>query len=200
MAGKRIDEIEFLDLYSCFPCAVQIACDALGIAHDDPRGLTLTGGLPYFGGPGNNYVAHAIAHLVARLRAKPGSFGLVNGNGWFITKHSLGIYSTTPPTGDWQRGEPAELQTEPHPPFSETPTGPATVETWTVLNGRKGLEGAIVVGRLADGSRFLADAPEEAWAMMMTRDMLGVAGQVSQVDGRNRFVPAGQESPVEGHC
>ena len=74
-----------------------------------------------------------------------------------------------------------------HPPFTETPAGPATVETYTVLNGRRGLEGAIVVGRLADGSRFLADAPEAAWEDMMTREMLGAAGHVSQVDGRNLF-------------
>ena len=47
-----IDDVELLDLYSCFPSAVELAGDALGIATDDPRGLTVTGGLPYFGGPG----------------------------------------------------------------------------------------------------------------------------------------------------
>jgi acetyl-CoA C-acetyltransferase len=197
MAGKRIDEIDFFDLYSCFPSAVQIACDALGVAHDDPRGLTVTGGLPYFGGPGNNYVTHAIAHMMERLRAKPGSVGLLNGNGWFVTKHAMGVYSTAPPIRDWQRDDPAGYQSEllgpPHPPFTENPAGPATVETYTVLNGRRGLEGAIVVGRLQDGTRFLADAPKSAWTAMMEHDMLGATGEVTQVDGRNVFAPA---SPV----
>jgi hypothetical protein len=82
MAGKTIDEIDYFDIYSCFPSAVQIACDELGLAHDDARGLTVTGGLPYFGGPGNNYVMHSIATMMDVLRGNPGKFGLLNASGW----------------------------------------------------------------------------------------------------------------------
>ena len=67
-----IDDVEVLDLYSCFPSAVALAAEALGIALDDPRGLTVTGGLPYFGGPGNNYTTHAIAEVSERLPAGRG--------------------------------------------------------------------------------------------------------------------------------
>ena len=81
MAGSSIEEMDFFDLYSCFPSAVQIACDEMKIPLDDARGLTVTGGLPYFGGPGNNYVTHSIAEMVSRLRARPGSFGLVTAVG-----------------------------------------------------------------------------------------------------------------------
>ncbi|HEY8172691.1 MAG TPA: acetyl-CoA acetyltransferase, partial [Dehalococcoidia bacterium] len=75
MAGTSIDDIDFFDLYSCFPSAVQIGRDMLGIAQDDLRPLTVTGGLPYFGGPGNNYVTHSIAAMVEKLRAAPGTTG-----------------------------------------------------------------------------------------------------------------------------
>ena len=71
MAGRSLADMRFFDLYSCFPSAVEIACQEIGIAEDDPRGLTVTGGLPYFGGPGNNYVTHSISEMVRRLRAHP---------------------------------------------------------------------------------------------------------------------------------
>lgn len=195
MAGKFIDDMDYFDIYSCFPSAVQIACDELGIAHDDPRGLTVTGGLPYFGGPGNNYVMHSIATMMEVLRSNPGKFGLLNANGWFITKHSLGIYSTTPPTGDWQRENPADYQQaildEQHPDFTEQPNGRATVETYTVLHGREGVERALVIGRLESGTRFLAETPNDSQTLerMMTQDMLGAAGSVAAGAEKNIFTP-----------
>ena len=82
------------DLYSCFPFPVFAVCDEFGLAADDPRGLTLTGGLPYFGGPGNNYSLHGIAETVAEMRDKPGAFGLVGANGGIMSKYSVGVYST----------------------------------------------------------------------------------------------------------
>ncbi len=195
MAGKTIAEIDYFDIYSCFPSAVQIACDELGIDQRDPRGLTVTGGLPYFGGPGNNYTTHSIATMMGRLRARPGSFGLINANGWYITKHSLGIYSTEPSAGTWHREDPADYQQgildQEVPPFTETPAGPASVETYTVLHGRAGPERGLVIGRLADGTRFVANTPDdpETLETMVERDMLGAPGSVSSHDGLNIFTP-----------
>jgi len=97
MAGIGVGDLSFIDLYSCFPSAVQIGAEELGLDLDDPRGLTVTGGLPYFGGPGNNYSMHAVATLLQKLRAKPGSYGLSTANGWYLTKQSIGVYSTTQP-------------------------------------------------------------------------------------------------------
>jgi len=195
MAGKTIDDMDYLDIYSCFPSAVQIACDELGIAHDDARGLTITGGLPYFGGPGNNYVMHSIATMMDVLRSNPGKFGMLNANGWFITKHSIGIYSTTPIEGDWQRKQPADYQQaildDTHPPFTESPDGQGTIETYTVLHGRKGVERALVIGLLDDGTRFIAETPddEKTLQQMMNREMLGMSGTVTTGEQKNLFVP-----------
>lgn len=200
MAGKTVDDMDYFDIYSCFPSAVQIACDELGIAHDDPRGLTLTGGLPYFGGAGNNYVMHSIAHMMDTLRDNPGKFGLLNANGWFVTKHAMGIYSTKPIEGPWERESPADYQQaildQPHRAFTEDPQGPATIETYTVLHGRKGVEGGLVIGQLADGTRFLAQTPsdDETLSKLMQIDALGMPGTVHKVDGVNTFIPEFENS------
>ena len=110
MAGWQVSDIDYFDLYSCFPVAVEVACREMGIAEDDPRPFTVTGGLPYFGGAGNAYTLMSVALMAQKLRANPGSKGFCNGNGWFLTKHSLGLYSTTPFEGDWQRQAPASCR------------------------------------------------------------------------------------------
>ncbi len=158
VAGIGPGDLGTLDLYSCFPVAVSHVCDQLGLAPDDPRGLTLTGGLPFFGGAGNDYSLHAIAETVLRARADPGGYGLVGANGGVLSKYSVGIYSTTP-TG-WREDRSAEIQAEldavPAPPQVTHADGPATVETWTVVHGRDGARTGLVGGRDGAGRPFLA--------------------------------------------
>lgn len=200
MAGKTLDDIALLDIYSCFSSAVEVACDNLGLAPDDPRGLTVTGGLPYFGGPGNNYVTHSIAEMVQRLRARPGAYGLVTANGNYLTKHSAGIYSTERPAVPFAPPDPAILQAEvdriPHPRFVPLASGAATVETWTVAHDQRGPSHAVVFGRLRggpdDGARFIANTPADAalWAAMEAEDWIGRAGRVTNDGQKNVFVPA----------
>ncbi len=193
MAGLDAGDLSFIDLYSCFPSAVELACQELGIAEDDSRGLTVTGGLPYFGGAGNNYVMHAIATMTEKLRAQPGAFGLCTGNGWYVTKHSAGIYSTKPVEGRWRRVNPKEYQgeidAEPHPTVVEKPEGRATIETYTVVTDRKDRRFGIVVGRLGDGRRFLSNTPDDAATLgrMMTEEMLGRPGMVTATADNNLF-------------
>lgn len=156
-----VDDLDFIDLYSCFPSAVEVAADALGLGHDDPRGLTVTGGLPFFGGAGNAYSLFAIAEIFARLRAKGRGHGLVTANGWYLTKHSFGVYAAGPPRGDFMRGEDGPLQARidamPSPPRDESPEGACTVEAATVSFSRNGPERAIVIGKLDTGARFFAN-------------------------------------------
>ena len=163
-AGVAAADLDHLELYSCFPSEVEIAADAIGIAHDDPRGLTLTGGLPYFGGPGNNYAMHGIAETVARCRARPGSRGLVFANGGYLTKHSFGVYGASPPR-DWSRVDPAcyqaGLDALPVPRMCETPAGPGVVETFTVVFDRDRPVSAIVIARTGDGMRALAQMHDD---------------------------------------
>ena len=196
MAGISIDDIDFIDLYSCFPSAVEVACDALGLAYDDRRGLTVTGGLPFFGGPGNNYSMNAIASMTDRLRGKRGAYGLVTANGGYLSKHATGVYSTTPTAGAWRREAPASYQAEiderASPVFEERPHGAASVETYAVCFGRNGPERAIVVGRLAGSDkRFVSNTPSDAATLknVVEEEFLGRTGSVSHKDGINTFVP-----------
>lgn len=193
MANKRVADLSAIDLYSCFPSAVEIACQELGLAGNDPRGLTLTGGMPYFGGPGNNYTMHAIATMMAKLRAKPGTFGLCNGIGWYMTAHAVGVYSTAPVAGAWAREDPASYQKEldamAHPEFEEAPEGKARVETYTVCVDRNGKRFGIVFGRLESDHRFLAHTPDDEAILdwMMREEMLGRVGDVGPTRTTNLF-------------
>jgi acetyl-CoA C-acetyltransferase len=198
MAGIGIDAIDCFDLYSCFPSALQIGRDMLGIAADDERPLTVTGGLAYHGGPGNNYTMHAIATMMDRLRARPGATGLVTGMGWYLTKHSVGIYSAAPPArpgnGAWRRGdfarEQAALDGAAHPELCHAPQGRGIIEAYTVLHARDGTPiNGIVIGRLETGERFLANTPADRSMLeaLMCEEGVGRPGTVSSSGDTNRF-------------
>jgi acetyl-CoA C-acetyltransferase len=163
MAGIGMDELSMMDLYSCFPIAVFNICDGLGLDTQDPRGLTVTGGLPYFGGPGNNYSAHAIAEIVARVRNRPGTHGMVVANGGLLSKHSAGIYTGTPAA--YRRGDTtavqARLDAAPAVPVAFHADGWASIESYAVRFERDGSRVGVVVGRLDDGRRFLANTLED---------------------------------------
>jgi acetyl-CoA C-acetyltransferase len=197
MAGRTIADVALMDIYSCFPSAVQIACRELGVAEDDPRPLTVTGGLPYFGGPGNNYVMHAIVTMMERLRAAPGAFGLVTANGWYLTKHAIGLYSTTPPDRPFEREDPKAYQTQidalPRPEIVLEPSGRATIETYTVIHGRDKVRMGIVIGRDARGRRFVANTPDDERTLLdlQSREGVGRTGVVVSGDGgmKNVFTP-----------
>jgi acetyl-CoA C-acetyltransferase len=195
MAGKRPQNMDFFDLYSCFPIAVTLAAQTLGLGPDDPCGLTLTGGLPYFGGPGNNYSMHAIVEAIARCQEKPDAFGFVNANGWFLTKHAFGIYGATPTERAWSRraksGYQSQIDRLQTPPVTEQPDGPSTIETYTVVHSRDTMRMGIVIGRDGQGNRFVANTPKGDVAMMaelQAREGVGRTGTVRHENGRNVFV------------
>lgn len=193
VAGLGIDQVSTFDLYSCFPYPVFAVCDEFGLAADDPRGLTLTGGLPYFGGPGNSYSLHGIAETVAAMRDKPGAFGLVGANGGVMSKYSVGVYSTDPV--DWATDRSAELQADiaalPTVPVTRNADGPGVIETYSVRYDWPVRTG-IIIGRLdADGSRFMAlTEDEDLVTLMCDADPLGAAIAVTSEDGTNRAVLA----------
>jgi acetyl-CoA C-acetyltransferase len=179
--GLGIDDVARFDLYSCFPSAVAVAMDALGLKGregGDERPLTLTGGLSFHGGPGNNYVAHSVAAMVEACRADPGSRGLVTGVGWFLTKHSAGLWSTEPPPGGYRRLDPATTQARvdatPHREPSGPWAGPATVEATAVTFDRDGTPALGVVAALTpDGRRALANCHDPAVLATMTTEEWG---------------------------
>ncbi|WP_435771083.1 type II toxin-antitoxin system Rv0910 family toxin [Nocardioides sp. SYSU DS0651] len=174
-AGITIDDVAHVDLYSCFPVAVEVGAAALGLPVDDPeRPLSLTGGLTFGGGPGNNYGGHGVAQLVQRLRENPADFGISTSLGWYVTKHALGVYSAQPPAKSYRALAPV-LEPAPTRPVRAGWTGPAVVEAYTVPYGREGEPSAAIVSAVNDaGERVLLRAVDPATVtLFVDEDPLG---------------------------
>jgi acetyl-CoA C-acetyltransferase len=192
IAGVGADDVAHLDLYSCFGSSVNFARDALGIMEDDARPLTVTGGLPYHGGAGSNYMTHSIATMVDVLRADPGSFGLASGVGMHMTKHVFGVYCTDPgPVAPPEQAAVQErLDATPPTPIIERYDGEATVAAYSVVHGRDGgPEWAVLV----------CDAPGgRAYARVTDEDLLREAETTELVGTWVRLMPAEVELPIGG--
>lgn len=188
LAGVGVDDLAHIDVYSCFPSAVQIAAREIGLGTDRP--LTVTGGLSFGGGPWNNYVSHSIATMVERLRADAGSLGLVTANGGYLTKHGFGVYSTTPPPTPWRHAKPqAEVEALPRRELCEVHDGPVTVESTVVMHDRDSApEAAIVAALLPDGRRAWGNTAEpDALQRMITEETSGTEGRLDP-DGAFTFL------------
>ena len=179
-AGIGLDDIAAMDLYSCFPSAVQLAMRALDLKGPakDPRPLTLTGGLGFAGGPGNAYVVRSIAAMVNACRETPGSIGLVTALGWYATKHAAGIYSATPPaTPDNASAFVPKSVTQPRVDAlpSRSPagayTGTAEIEATAIVMERDGSPSMGIISALCpDGKRALLNTSDKKVLTSMTEE------------------------------
>jgi acetyl-CoA C-acetyltransferase len=185
LAALGIDDIDHVDLYSCFPSAVQVAAHELGLPIDDPaRPLTVTGGLTFAGGPWSNYVTHSIATMAELLVANPGRRGLITANGGYLTKHSFGVYGTEPPSvfryEDVQPAVDREATTIGLVEWE----GTGTVEAWTTPFDRDGRpEKAFLAVRTADDARVLAVITDAESAAATVSDDIGGAKVAVAADG-----------------
>lgn len=186
LAGLGIDDVDHVDLYSCFPSAVQIAATELGLPVDDSsRPLTVTGGLTFAGGPWSNYVTHSIATMAELLTANPGRRGLISANGGYLTKHSFGVYGTEPPTSEfrWEDAQSA-VDREPTRPAVVEWEGVGTVESWTTPFNRDGEpEKAFLAVRTPDESRTLAVIPDASSAAITAQEDIAGAKVAIRPDG-----------------
>jgi acetyl-CoA C-acetyltransferase len=185
LAGLGIDDVDYVDLYSCFPSAVQVAAAELGLSLDDPaRPLTVTGGLTFAGGPWSNYVMHSIATMAELLVANPGRRALITANGGYLTKHSLGVYGTEPPAEFRWEDVQSAVDREPTRDGLVEWEGVGTVEAWTTPFDRDGQpEKAFVAVRTPDGSRTLAVITDRAAAQETVREDIGGAKVAVAADG-----------------
>lgn len=185
LAGVGIDEIAHLDVYSCYPSAVQIAMGALGLGAD--RQLTVYGGLAFAGGPWNNPVGHAIASMVDVLRVDAGSNGLVTANGGNIDKHAFGVYSSRPPAAGFRYESPQQkVDQVPGIEAVVDHCGEAVIEGWAVMHDRESNpEKAHAACFTPEGARTWAvTADPEAMAEMVSWDM---TDRVVVIDGAGNF-------------
>jgi len=187
LAGTSVGALRHVDLYSCFPVAVQIAAAELGIP--ESRTLTVTGGLTFGGGPLNNYVMHSIARMRELLLAEPGSRGLVTANGGFLSKHAFAVYSSDPPAGPFRHEDvQAEVDALPRREVVQDAAGCAELESYTVMYGADGPAVAHAACLLPDGRRTWANAHDPDLLGAMTREEF--CGRPVALDGAGAFKPA----------
>jgi acetyl-CoA C-acetyltransferase len=170
LADIDAGDVAHIDLYSCFPFAVQASAAALGLAETHP--LTLTGGLTFSGGPLGNYVVQAMAALVARLRDDPGSLGLVGSIGGSFAKFGYGIFSTDEgnlpgPLIEDVSAEYAVLPTRESP---EEYSGPAVVESYVVDVFHNGHAIATFSALTDSGDRVWGRSEDAALTEALLRD------------------------------
>lgn len=175
-AGVSIDDIDAFDLYSCFPSSVRLACDALDLGLDDPRGHTVTGGLPYAGGPASAYQMHAIASAYDRLRERGGR-ALITGVGMHLAKHVAGVWSTMPGTPQPPDAEALQADVEskqPRMPLLTEFSGPATVRAYTVAHSRDGApQQGLVILDTADGRAIARVGDTDLLVDAESRELVG---------------------------
>lgn len=174
-AGISIDDAAHLDLYSCFPSAVQVAAGELGVDLFDPaRYPTVTGGLTFAGGPANGYVLHALATLVGRLREDPTGFGVSTAVGWYLTKHGIAVLGgpgTTPARPFAHHDVQAEVDALPRREVVHGEAAQAPIETHTALYDHTGTPTmAIATGITADGRRAIGSSQDPAVVAAVTGD------------------------------
>jgi acetyl-CoA C-acetyltransferase len=190
-AAATCDDMDLIDIYSCFPCAVHAACEPLGLPTDGSRALTVTGGLPYFGGPGNNYCTNALAEMALRLRNQ-GSRALVTGNGGFLSKHAAAVLTT-----DVARAGNICWESDGHftvaadsisakPLIDHAQRG--HIVSYTVVSRRDKEDIGIILGETAAGERFLATsiAAQTTQAMVDARP-IGRTVDVQQIGDKPVF-------------
>ncbi len=200
-AGVNADDIALFDFYSCFPIAVRMACAMLGLDELDPRPFTVTGGLPYGGGPGSAYTLNSLAAMVERLREDDGAIGLVTGNGYILTKHAATVLSARPKHGGWDRPEgPPQSAAMDTAPLTVDPEaqGRGRIEAYTVMHDRSGQpEVGYMCGRIDGngglGNRFLAITPESPDLLndLLATEAVGRTGHIGHdpTTGFNVFTP-----------
>ena len=186
-------DMDLIDIYSCFPCAVESACDALGLPIDGSKTLTVTGGLPYFGGPGNNYSLHALAEMTARLRGTS-QRALVTANGGQLSHHAAAVLANSPAIAgatalDLQSEGPSVVDRETIPlvPMCDTPEA-GTIISYTVIYERKKNDIAVVLAQTEQGERFLARSEQPDIVVAMQQSCpIGRGIKIESIENKHLF-------------
>ncbi|MGH2796056.1 MAG: acetyl-CoA acetyltransferase [Actinomycetota bacterium] len=194
--GGSIEDMDLLELYSCFPCVPKMAATYLGVGRD--RDLSVTGGVTFVGGAGNGYMLHAIASMTRALRNGDGGTALLYGQGGLVTKHHVLLMGREPAGDGYPESDDAARQRTVDslaaPSFVEDANGSGSIETYTVEYGRDGEPATgIVIGRLDGGGRFIANTradDRDALDALVDPDAepIGWEGKVStDADGSSTF-------------
>lgn len=174
LAGVDVDDCALLDLYSCFPVAVQVAQRELAI--DPARDWTITGGLTFAAGPMNCYCILPLTRVVDMLRASPEQRALLTGNGGYFSKHSAVVLAGEPSPGGFRSSRPqAEVDALPARTVPTERVSEGTLETYTVVYDREMQPSRAILAVLDDeGRRHWADQTDrDTIAELLASDACG---------------------------
>ena len=184
LAGLTVADLDFIELYSCFPIAVELYAAELGL----PEGvdLTVTGGMPFAGGPLNNYVLQSTCRMVELLRQSPGSHGLVSSVSGLMTKQSFAVWSAEPAAGGFRFEDVTEAVSAEFAPCEvvDNYRGDARVLGYTVLYRGDQRQRAVVVLALPGGAHTVAWSEDPA--LMQAMEQAEFCGKTVAVNN-NQF-------------
>ena len=187
LAGVGIDDVSVLDLYSCFPAAVQLEADGLGLQLDDARPFTVSGGMASFGGPIANYVGHVLVDLVNQLRCQPGELGLCVANGGYLNRPAAGVFGTRPPAQPYRRVDLSDrVEALAHREVATGLEATAVIESATALMTPETVHPGLATGLLSSGERVLGWTDDVGLVeRICTEELIGCT-MVLAADGRIR--------------
>jgi acetyl-CoA C-acetyltransferase len=154
-AGVQPTDLGPIDIYSCFPVAVFAAADTLGDSTRPLGDYTLTGGLTFFGGPGNGYALYSISAMVGALRNDGSKPALVTANGGVMSKQAVGIYSANQPERAWDGEVIAGYQAE-SVAIDDAPQGKGRILTYARPVAKDVMGAATLILEMESGARAMA--------------------------------------------
>ena len=182
LAGRTIDELDELDLYSCFPAAVEVLAAAFGLDADaTSRDLTVTGGMSFAGGPLNNYVLQAMVELAQRLRGIPTRIGLSSSVSVSLVKQGFSTWSATPSDRGFISQDVSDEVARVTPTVNLVDhSGSGTIATWTIDYAHGIPSRSVAFIDLHNDTRTIASSlePEVAEALLAA-DPIGARVEVA---------------------
>ena len=188
--GLTTAELTDVELYSCFPCIPKMARRVIDWPVERP--ITAFGGLTFGGGPIGNYMSHAVASMVDKLRRDKGTALLFSNGGYATHNHAI-VISSEPQLNavfphDFDCNDEAKARRVAVPDVDGDYEGPATIETYTVFYKRDGsVRVGTVIARTPDNKRVLASVPASDGAMIafLTDGRLEPVGSTGRISKGN---------------
>lgn len=178
-AGCTADDIDLAEFYTCFPIAVDIFVEAIGM--DDVRPTSFTGAMPFAGGPFNNFALHSTAQLVEHLRVCPGGRGLITTVSGVLTKYGFSLWCTDPSPNGYQFVDVTEAARRSTPVCDVDAgyEGPARIVSYTVTYSKSDpVAGVVVVDTPAGARRVVSTTDPALIAAMQVEEFCGRSVQV----------------------
>jgi acetyl-CoA C-acetyltransferase len=180
LAGVSINDVTAAELYSCFPAALQSFALDLRLEAGCP--LTVTGAMPFAGGPFNHFSLTGVARMVEVLRTAATNadqrrrIGLVSNLSAIFGKQACALFSNRPnPRGYGYEDVTAEVAEQDVPlPLDGDYVGPASIVGYTVVFEQGQVSHGVAICDTPDGARTVARSADAALlAEMMRREFCG---------------------------